>query len=161
MPPAAYCDPQTINCDELAYTREAIYQLLPQAHEMAMLDGIPLCDEENQIFAAYRDIRDDEWWCRGHMPSKAIFPGVLMIESAAQLCAFSQKMLYKDCKDVMGFGAINDGKFRDSVFPPNRVILIAKVTDPRLRCYTCGVQAFVDGRMAFECSIRGINLNLG
>lgn len=158
MPPVAFIDPETIDCTKVLHDREAIYKILPQAHEFAMLDGIVHIDVENLLFAAYVDVSDDQWWCRGHMPQKAIFPGALMIESAAQLSAFTQKMVYEGCTDVMGFGAIDGGKFRDSVFPPARVILVGKVIDKRLRCYTCAVQTFVNGKMAFEGTIRGINL---
>ena len=158
MPPTAIFSPADINCDAPLYTRDEIYAVLPQQYEIAQLDGIVHIDAEGLIFAAYRDVRDDEWWCRGHMPGHPIFPGILMVEAAAQLSAFAQKIVYPERTEIMGFGGINNAKFRESVFPPARIILVARAIDTRLRRFACGVQSFVDGRMAFEGEIRGIML---
>lgn len=160
MPPAVYFSPAELSCDSLVYTREQIYEILPQQFEFSQLDGIVHVDTDANIFAAYRDVRPDEWWCRGHMPGQPIFPGVLMVEAAAQLSAMAQKILYPERTETMGFGGINNAKFRESIFPPARMILVAQVTDSRLRRFTCGVQTFVDSRMAFEGEIRGIMLKL-
>lgn len=160
MPPAAIIEPSELDCDNVLYDRSRIYQLLPQRYEFSQLDSIVHIDIEARRFAAIRDIRDDEWWCRGHMPQQAIFPGVLMVEAAAQLSAFTQKMLYEEDQGVMGFGGITDAKFRDSIYPPARILLVAHVIDPRARRYTCAVQAFVNDTMAFEGTIRGIALKM-
>lgn len=160
MPPTAIIEPADLDCDNILYDRARIYELLPQRHEFSQLDSIIHIDCEAGVFAAFRDIREDEWWCRGHMPQQAIFPGVLMVEAAAQLCAFTQKMLYKGDLGVMGFGGITDAKFRESIYPPARIILVGHVDDSRARRYTCTVQAFVDGKMAFEGVIRGIALKI-
>lgn len=159
MPPMPVMDPQSLDCDRVLFTREAIYKVLPQQFEFSQLDGIIHADNEGMIYAAYRDVRPDEWWCRGHMPQQPIFPGVLMVESAAQLSAFIQKNVVPD-EGVMGFAGIDEAKFRDSVFPPARIILIAKVIDPRLRKFQSLVQAFVGERMVFEGIISGTRLKM-
>ncbi|HPF39127.1 MAG TPA: 3-hydroxyacyl-ACP dehydratase FabZ family protein [Phycisphaerae bacterium] len=160
MPPAAIIEPSDLHCDSVVYDRDRIYELLPQRFEFSQLDSIILSDVENRLFAACRDVKADEWWCRGHMPTQAIFPGVLMVEAAAQLSAFTQKMLYPNDNGIMGFGGITDAKFRESIYPPARVILVARVTDDRARRYTCHVQSFVNGSMAFEGVIRGVALKI-
>ncbi|MCB9858527.1 MAG: beta-hydroxyacyl-ACP dehydratase [Phycisphaerales bacterium] len=160
MPPAAFIEPTQIDCDNVLYDRDRIYELLPQRFEFSQLDSVVHIDKDARLFAAVRDIREDEWWCRGHMPKQAIFPGVLMVEAAAQLSAFTQKMLYEDDFGIMGFGGITDAKFRESVYPPARILLIAHVVEPRTRRYTCAVQAFVNNVMAFEGTIRGIALKI-
>ncbi len=160
MPPTPFADPTSIRCDQPVYTREQIYQILPQQFEFSQLDGIVLADKEALLFAAYRDVRPDEWWCRGHMPQQAIFPGVLMIEAAAQLAAFAQHLLSPLPDAIMGFGGVDNAKFRDSIYPPARVVFIGRSTDTRLRRFRCEVQGFVDGTMAFEAAISGIRLKM-
>ncbi len=160
MPPTPIVDPESIQCDQPLYTREQIYQVLPQQFEFSQLDGIVLADQEAMVFAAYRDVRPDEWWCRGHMPKQAIFPGVLMIEAAAQLSAFSQQLLVPVPGAIMGFGGVDKAKFRDSIYPPARIIFIGRPTDTRLRRFRSEVQGFVDGTMAFEAEISGIRLKM-
>ena len=144
----------------MLFCKEQIYEVLPQKYEFAQLDGIIHADSEAMTFAAFRDVRADEWWCRGHMPQQAIFPGVLMIECAAQLSAFAQHALHPISGFIMGFGGIDGAKFRDSVMPPARIIFAGKSLDTRERKFICAVQAFVDGRMAFEGRISGIRLKL-
>lgn len=160
MPPAQILDPTSLDCDNVLFSREQIYEVLPQKYEFAQLDAIIHADPEALTFAAYRDVRADEWWCRGHMPQQAIFPGVLMIECAAQLSAFAQHALRPTVDFIMGFGGIDGAKFRDSVIPPARIIFAGRALDTRERKFSCGVQAFVDGRMAFEGRITGIRLKL-
>ncbi|MFQ5429351.1 MAG: 3-hydroxyacyl-ACP dehydratase FabZ family protein [Phycisphaerae bacterium] len=160
MPPLPIVDPSSLDCDRVLYGREDIYDVLPQRFEFAQLDGIIHADIEAGRFAAFRDVRSDEWWCRGHMPQQPIFPGVLMVECAAQLCAFAQSLLVPKNGPVMGFGGIQDAKFRDSVYPPARLIFVGCAIDRRIRRFISEVQAFVDGRMVFEGRIAGIRLKL-
>lgn len=161
MPPVSILDPATLDCNHVLFSREQIYRLLPQQYEFSQLDAIIHIDVPTGTFAAYRDVRPDEWWCRGHMPQQPIFPGVLMVESAAQLSSFAQSQFAPTGDDsVMGFGGIDRCKFRDSVFPPARVILVGRATDLRIRKFTCDIQGFVDGKMVFEAEIAGIRLKL-
>ncbi|HWL94303.1 MAG TPA: 3-hydroxyacyl-ACP dehydratase FabZ family protein [Phycisphaerae bacterium] len=154
MPPAPVLDPASIDSNRVLFTRAQIYEVLPQRYEFSQLDGIIHADRENIVYAAYRDVRADEWWCRGHMPQQPIFPGVLMVESAAQLSAFIQYEMFPTA-GIMGFAGIEGAKFRDSIFPPARIILVAKAIDTRLRKFQSLVQGFVGGKMAFEGVISG------
>ena len=160
MPPPSLLDPATLDCSNVLYDREAIYKALPQRYEMSQLDGIIHVDREQTLIAAYRDVRADEWWCRGHMPGKPIFPGVLMMESAAQVAAFTQHLFYPVGNAFMGFGGVDEAKFRDSVIPPARVILICRMVEARSRKFVCAIQSYVEKSMVFEGLIAGIQLRL-
>ncbi|MBX3395648.1 MAG: beta-hydroxyacyl-ACP dehydratase [Phycisphaerae bacterium] len=159
MPPPPILDAAQLDCSRILYSRDEIYEVLPQQFEFSQLDGIIYADDANMVYAAYRDVRADEWWCRGHMPQQPIFPGVLMIESAAQLSAFMQKKVAPE-DGIMGFAGVYDAKFRDSIFPPNRIVLVGQVIDARVRKFQTKVQAFVRGNMAFEGIIAGTKLKL-
>lgn len=160
MPPPPILDLATLDCGSVLHSREEIYSFLPQRHEMSQLDGIIHVDRANMIMAGYRDVRPDEWWCRGHMPGSPIFPGVLMMETAAQLAAFAQHIFVPLPGVIMGFGGIDAAKFRGAVIPPARIILVNKAVDPRPRKFICATQAYVDGAMVFEGVIAGIQLKL-
>ncbi len=160
MPPTRILDPESLDCENVVYSKEQIYEVLPQKYEFAQLHAIIHADNETETFAAFRDVRADEWWCRGHMPEQAIFPGVLMIECAAQLSAFAQHILNPIGEFTMGFGGIDRSKFRDLVIPPARVIFVARALDTRERMFSSEIQAFVGGRMTFEGRITGIRLKI-
>ena len=40
------------------------------------------------MIVGYKDVAENEFWVRGHMPGFPLLPGVLMCEAAAQLCGF-------------------------------------------------------------------------
>ena len=55
---------------------------------MEQLTAIVHVDPEKHLVAGYKDVGNDEFWVRGHMPGYPLMPGVLMCEAAAQLCSY-------------------------------------------------------------------------
>lgn len=159
MPPSPLLDVAILDCRRVLYSREHIYSVLPQKFEFAQLDAVIHLNKEDGTGAAYRDVRSDEWWCRGHMPGRPLFPGVLMLESAAQLAAFVRSTLYpEDDGSFMAFGGIDNVKFRGSVVPPARIIIVGRGQEQRSRRFVYEVQSFVDGDVVFEGVITGLRL---
>ncbi len=161
MPPPPIIDLAALDCSRVLYTKEQIYQYLPQKHEFAQLDGIIHIDPTNHTAAGIREIRADEWWCRGHMPGKPIFPGVLMMECGAQLAAFVQHQ-FAPMEDgsFLGFGGVDKCKFRGAVLPPSRIILVGRMVEARSRRFVCDLQGYVEGIMVFEALISGMPLKM-
>lgn len=159
MPPPSILELSTVDCDKILYTREQIYQRLPQRFEFSQLDAIVHMDRDAGVIAGFREIRPDEWWCRGHLPQKPIFPGVLMMETAAQLAGFFREIEFPS-NDFLGFGGVDGAKFRIAVIPPTRVILVGRALENRKRRFVCEIQAFVNGTMAFEGTITGMPFEL-
>ena len=84
MPPTSLFDMTGIDLDRVLYDREAIRACNPQRGDMEMLDAIVHAKPESGQIIGYKDIRPDEFWVQGHIPGRPLFPGVLMIEAAAQ-----------------------------------------------------------------------------
>jgi len=156
MPPPAVLDVVTLDSSALIHTPEEIYARLPQAHEFRQLHGILHLDLEGGTIAAFRNVTADEWWCRGHLPGKPIFPGILMMETAAQVAAFLRAMLAPDETQFMGFGGVDGAKFRMAVVPPAQIIMTGKVVEQRSRRFVVDTQAYVGGTLAFEGRITGM-----
>ena len=68
---------------------EEIRRFNPQRYEFEQLTAVIHKDPEKYICVGYKDITDQEFWCRGHMPVRPLMPGVMMCEAAAQLCSYS------------------------------------------------------------------------
>ena len=117
--------------------------------------GIYLVDEDRMVMAGYRDVRDDEFWVRGHIPGRPIFPGVLMIETAAQLVSY-YAMRKMPKQGFLGFGGVDDVKFRGSVVPGDRIVMVGKMVEVRRRRCVGDTQAFVNGNMVYEGRITGM-----
>ncbi|HRX85614.1 MAG TPA: beta-hydroxyacyl-ACP dehydratase [Phycisphaerae bacterium] len=155
MPPPLLIDLDQINTDEVQYDHEFIYSRLPHRFEFELLDGVCRFDREAGLSVAFCECRADAWWARGHVPGRPIMPGVLQLEAGAQLVAFSSR--YVNELDVfVGFGGVENCRFREAVIPPCRLILISKITENRSRRVVGDVQGVVDGRLVFHATIAGL-----
>lgn len=157
MPRPAIIDPTTLDFSRPIKDREDILRLLPHRHEFQLLDAVLMVDHEQHFVVGYHDVRTDAWWTRGHIPDRPLFPGVLMVEVAAQLCSYAYKAwVYPE--GFMGFAALDQVKFRGTVEPPCRFVVVARATELKRRRTTCQVQGFVGGAMVFEGIIQGMPL---
>jgi 3-hydroxyacyl-[acyl-carrier-protein] dehydratase len=135
--------------------QEGIRTVIPHRHEMEQLSGILKFDPENKIVIGFKDVRDDEFWVKGHIPGRPLLPGVLMVEAAAQLCTYYYKRVTQDSR-FMGFGGIDKVKFRGIVVPGDRLILICKNTELKTRRAIFDVQGIVGDKIVFEGIIIGM-----
>jgi len=156
MPPQPYLDISQLDMNNILVDKDGIYAVLPHRYEFARLDAIVHQDEQAGLMAGYHDLRDDEFWVRGHIPGRPIFPGVMMVETAAQLVCYNVMATSEAQSGFLGFGGVDGVKFRGSVLPGQRVILVGKMLEIRPRRCRGAVQGFVDGRMVFEGEITGM-----
>ena len=158
MPPPLLFDLSQIDlsCKPI-FDKEAICRVNPQQFEMQQLDGILWYDKERFQVLGYKDVTEDEFWIRGHIPGRPLMPGVIMIEAAAQLSSFFVKQIY-DVRGFVGFAGIDSAKFRAVVEPGHRLYLLGHITKFKRRKYTCVVQGVVDDVMVFEAVVSGLNV---
>lgn len=128
-----------------------------QRYEMEQLSAIVKFDPEEGYVVALKEVRDDEFWVRGHIPGRPIMPGVLICECAAQTCSYYY-MRTIGHESFLGFGGMNNVKFRDVVKPGDKLYIIAKPIDIRRRISRFQTQGVVDGKTVFEAEILGIIL---
>ena len=155
MPPPAIIDPNDLDLSHIVVDLEGIREVNPQRYEMEQLTAIVLIDAERKIIAGYKDLAEDEWWVRGHIPGRPLMPGVLMIEAAAQLCGYYY-YFYGDKKGFLGFGAVDDVKFRNAVPPGSRLVTVGRMLKITQRRCVFEAQSFVDGKMVFEAKVTGM-----
>lgn len=158
MPPVVNLDPAAVDCNRILADREAIRRINPQRFEMEQLTAIVHVDKENHVVAGYKDVRAEEFWVRGHMPDYPLLPGVLMCEAAAQLCSYYIAVAGLMQGDFIGFGGMENVRFRASVHPGDRLLLIGKATRLNRRQAIFNVQGFVGTTMVFHADILGVPL---
>ena len=158
MPPEELWDPAQIDCGRVVVDLDGIRAVNPQRFDMEQLTAIVHVDPEQHLVAGYKDVRPDEFWVRGHMPDYPLMPGVLMCEAAAQLCSYyivTQGLMQGD---FIGFGGLENVRFRSPVRPGDRLVLVGKLTRLHRRQTVFNVQGFVGPTMVFHADILGVPL---
>jgi 3-hydroxyacyl-[acyl-carrier-protein] dehydratase len=136
---------------------EEIRRYNPQRFEMEQLTAIVFEDPVRGICVGYKDLRPDEFWARGHMPGMPLMPGVIMCEAAAQLSSYYAVKNHL-MEGMMGFGGMEDIRFRGVVRPGDRFVIVTRLLKSRRVLVTCEFQAFVDQNLVCEGIIKGIPL---
>ena len=157
MAPSLLFDLQGIDLERELYDTAAVEAINPHRGAMRLIDAVVYESDDQIDYVAYNDIGHDEFWVPGHIPGRPIFPGVLMIEAAAQLSSFiTLKKLGEPA--FMGFAGVDDVKFRGQVKPGDRLIILAHEIENRRRRSICQTQGLVDGNLVFEATIRGMRM---
>jgi 3-hydroxyacyl-[acyl-carrier-protein] dehydratase len=156
MPPGPHLDLATLDLTKVVADAEAIRKINPQRFEMEQLTAIVYVDPGEHVVVGYKDVGTDEFWVRGHMPGFPLLPGVLMCEAAAQLCSYyiCTSGLLKG--DFIGFGGLEEVRFRIPVRPGDRLVLIGKATKINRRQAIFNVQGFVGKTMVFHADVLGV-----
>jgi 3-hydroxyacyl-[acyl-carrier-protein] dehydratase len=149
-------DPTSLDLNQVVVDQEGIRKINAQRFEMEQLHAIVHMDTEKHIIVGYKDVRSDEFWVRGHFPGYPLLPGVLMCEAAAQLCSFYSTTHGLSQGDFIGFGGLENIRFRGQVRPGDRLLLIGKATKLHRRQTVFNVQGFVGAKLVFEGTIIGV-----
>ena len=151
------CALDSIDLDRVVADIEAIRRHNPQRFEMEQLTAIVHEDLERNVCVGYKDVSSDEFWARGHMPGMPLMPGVVMLEAAAQLCSyFTQKHDLLGAA-MVGFGGLEEVRFRDPVVPGDKLILMCELLKVRRgRMIVSKFQGAVGERLVVEGTLKGI-----
>jgi 3-hydroxyacyl-[acyl-carrier-protein] dehydratase len=141
---------------------EEIRRWNPQRFEMEQLSAIVFDDLPRKLCVGYKDLTDDSFWIRGHMPGLPLMPGVLMCEAAAQLCSYFCGKHDLHGAKMLGFGGLDEIRFRDPVMPGDRLVIVSLVEKLRRGAMVISrFQSFVNQNLVCEGVIRGVPLPEG
>ena len=157
MPTVSPIDLAGLDLSSTVITAKQIYGVLRQSGRFALIDGILHLDASGDLIVGYKDIRADDWWAADHIPGRPLFPGVLMIEAAAQMCSYDfMHRLTEAERPFIGFGGVDGTRFRGTVEPPSRLILAARARRLRKTMFSYEAQGFVDDKLVFQTEILGV-----
>ncbi len=133
-------------------TQEQIKAIIPHRDPFLFIDEmIELESLHKGVGIKY--VKHDESFFKGHFPGKPVMPGVLIIESLAQVGA----VILLSHPDYHGkiayFTGISDAKFRKSVFPGDMLELHCELTKIRRGFGFGTAKAYVNGELACEANI--------
>jgi 3-hydroxyacyl-[acyl-carrier-protein] dehydratase len=137
---------------------EEIRKYNPQRYEMEQLTAICYESRETNTCVGYKDLGPDEFWARGHMPGMPLMPGVIMCEAAAQLASYYSHRYRLMQGGIIGFGGLEEVRFRGLVRPGDRFIIVDRLLKLRRSIMTCEFQCFVGHNLVCEGVLKGVAL---
>lgn len=142
------------NCFDInkpIYTIDQIREVNPQRFEMEQLTAIVYVDTEGHGLIGYKDMTPNEFWVRGHMPDFPLCPGVILCEAAAQLGGFYARKYKLLGGDFLGFGGLEEVRFRGPVYVGDRVLIMAKIHRIRVNQRAeFNFQGYVNEKLVFS-----------
>ena len=106
--------------------KEQIKDIIPQREPFLMIDEVEeYIPGESAI--AYKNVRNEEWYFKGHFPGNPIMPGVLITEALAQTGAVAILSMQENKGRNALFGGIDKMKFKKMVLPGDRLKLEVKI----------------------------------
>ncbi len=150
-------DPSQYDLARVVADIDEIRRYNPQRFEMEQLTAVVLDDPERGICVGYKDTSEADFWVRGHMPGMPLMPGVIMCEAAAQLCSFHVQKHNLLGAEMIGFGGLDEVRFRGTVVPGDRLVIASARMQVRPgQMVRCRFQCFVLENLVCEGEMRGI-----
>ena len=132
---------------------QEIMEFLPHRYPFLLVDRI-LEYEENQRIVGIKNVTINEPFFTGHFPGVPIMPGVLILESMAQVggVLVFKTLPERDSKLVFFMG-VEDARFRKPVVPGDQLRIEMLVTRLKTRVGKLNGKAYVEGQLVAEADI--------
>ena len=128
-------------------TSEEILGLLPHRFPFALVDRV-LEHVPGKKAVALKNITINEPQFQGHFPDRPLMPGVLIVESMAQVGGIIVTQMPDLPKGLFVFAGINNVKFRRPVIPGDQLVITCELLSiKRQRFGKVKGEAHVDGKL--------------
>ena len=127
--------------------KEEIEKIITQRDPFLMIDEVEdYTPGESAI--AYKHVKEDEYYFKGHFPGNPIMPGVLIVESLAQTGAVAILSMEENKGKNALFGGIDKLRFKKQVVPGETLKLEVKIIKKKGPIGIGEAIATVDGKVA-------------
>jgi 3-hydroxymyristoyl/3-hydroxydecanoyl-(acyl carrier protein) dehydratase len=111
--------------------------------------------EKGESIKAKVMFKDDSFFFKGHFPGRPIVPGVIIVESMAQVGGI---LIYKSFEDSSlgkdpALVGINNVRFKAPTLPNDTLIIEASLVKKKLNIFKISTKAFKDDKLIVEADI--------
>ena len=140
---------------ELPMTIQSIREYLPHDYPFLLVDRITHIEEGKSI-QGYKNLTVNEEFFKGHFPKYPIMPGVLIMESLAQVSGILAMMVLQ-VKPVDGdnflFAGMENVRFKRQVVPGDQLVLQSELILNRRGVFKFQAKACVDDKVVAQAEI--------
>ncbi|MBT6815260.1 MAG: bifunctional UDP-3-O-[3-hydroxymyristoyl] N-acetylglucosamine deacetylase/3-hydroxyacyl-ACP dehydratase [Flavobacteriales bacterium] len=143
-----------VNFDEKPiYNKEEIKEILPHRDPFLFIDEVR--DLGDDFIVGIKFVKKEEDYFKGHFPGSPVMPGVLQLETMAQVGGVLILSTVEDPQNYLTyFMKIDNAKFKQKVIPGDIIIFRLELISPIRRglCHMHGT-GFVDGKIVVEADL--------
>lgn len=130
-----------------------IKSVLPHRYPFLLVDKIEELEPGKKV-VGIKNVTINEEFFQGHYPGHPIMPGVLIVESMAQVGGFLMYHTVEDAENKIPFFAgIDKAKFRKPVKPGDRLKVKAEVLRSRNRITKISAEGYVEDQLVAEAEL--------
>ena len=133
-------------------TKKDIEGIIPHRDPFLLVDEI-IDVEPGKTIKGVKYVNGNEYYFKGHFPGNPIMPGVLQVETIAQVGAVAVLMLPENKNKLMLFAGIDKARFKRLVKPGDKLEIEVELTDFRRNIGKAKGKATVDGEIACAVEI--------
>ncbi len=137
----------------VVYNIGDILRILPHRYPFLLVDRIVELEPERRI-VGLKNVTVNEEFFQGHFPEAPVMPGVLIIESMAQVAGV---LIYRDLPDkekkLIYFTGIENAKFRRPVIPGDQILVEMELLSRRNNFGKMAGRATVEGKLVAEATV--------
>ncbi len=140
--------------DPVTLDIQQILAVLPHRFPFVMVDRVTEIESGRSI-RGHKCVAFNEPWFQGHYPGRPVLPGVLILESLAQIggiLAYASDP-FDPSTNLMFFLGIDKAKFRRMVEPGDRLDLHVEVLHHATNVWRLKGEASVDGALCAEAEL--------
>ena len=138
---------QQLSSENNQLSSEEILGLLPHRFPFALIDRV-IEHVPGKKAVALKNVTINEPQFQGHFPERPLMPGVLIVESMAQVGGIIVTQMPDLPKGLFVFAGINNVKFRRPVLPGDQLVITCELLSiKRQRFGKVKGEANVDGKL--------------
>lgn len=134
-----------------AMTFDEIRRLLPQAYPFVLVDRVESVVRGSKL-VAIKNISGNEWVFPGHFPSRAVYPGVLVIEGMAQAAILLLATFTKQVSGTFLLATVR-AQFQSPVVPGDQLRIECEALKVLDDCGVVEATAHVQDRLAAKATM--------